>query len=206
MSRRRSGPTDKQRAVLEFIREKVRGTGKAPTCREIAGHMGVGPRAAHQHLHALRKQGFLVPAVPGRRTKVRLSDEHRPERGVPVLGVVPAGPPLESEAMVDEYLDLAAEVERGSLFSVRVRGDSMIDRGILEGDFLLVRSTETQPREGKVFVAAIDGKFTIKTVRRSGDRILLVPENHAAGYPPIPLAGEDVRLLGRAIWAMRDLR
>lgn len=206
MARRRSGPTEKQRTVLEFIRDTVRRTGNAPTCRVIADHLGVDVRAAHQHLQKLREQGCLEPGTTGRRTKIRLADQYRPERGVPVLGAVPAGPPLEAEAQVERYLDLAAEVERGQLFSLRVRGDSMVDRGILDGDLLLVRATDTEPREGKVFVAALDGQFTVKTVRRSGDRVMLVAENQAAGYPPIPLAGDDVRLLGRAIWSLRELK
>lgn len=195
--------TDLQARVLGFIQSCVRRTGRGPTYRAIARHLGVTVRSAYQHVLALERKGILSRG--GRRQGIRLSPEFVPPAGLPVLGQVAAGVPLLSPQNVDEYLDVEALFRReDAVFLLKVSGDSMVDRGILPGDFVLVEQRETLSN-GQVAAVLVDGEATVKTVREDRQGLLLVPENAKRAYKPIRVAKDRVRILGRVLVSFRLL-
>lgn len=204
--------TDRQRQILEYIDESMRERGYPPSVREIGAAVGLGsPSTVHSHLSTLQRLGFLKrdPTKP-RAIEVRWDSasgaavERRPVRHVPLIGDVAAGTDVLAQENVEETIPVPADLTGdGELFMLRVRGDSMVDAGILDGDLVVARS-ETEAKVGEIIIAGIPGEeATVKTFQRQGDSIVLVPANER--LEPMVFDPEDVRIFGRVVTVMRRL-
>ncbi|MDQ6928770.1 MAG: transcriptional repressor LexA, partial [Actinomycetota bacterium] len=178
--------TPRQRGILNFIESQSRTRGFPPSVREIGQAVGLSSTSTvHAHLATLQKMGYLRrdPSKP-RAIEVRYDREsgaaieHRPARAVPLMGDVAAGTDVLAQQNIEEFLPLPADFTGdGELFMLRVRGESMIEAGILDGDYAVVRR-ETEVRKGDIVVAGIPGdEATIKTYTRKGNTISLQPAN-----------------------------
>jgi repressor LexA len=198
------GLTDKQARVLICLQMWLQRTGHAPSYREIAAHLGVTVRAAYQHVRALERKGILTKTRHHR--GIRLMSEHTPPVGLPIIGRVAAGTPILASENVEGYLEIDQLLgDRSHLFVLRVKGDSMVDRQIYDGDYVIVRA---QPwvEHGDIGVVVIDEEATVKTIvhRRTG--LWLKPENQQQGYPLIRLRPEQrVRMAGKVIAVFRPV-
>ena len=193
--------TPRQREVLEIIEAHMRERGYPPSVREIGEAVGLtSPSTVHAHLAALQKRGYLRrdPTKP-RAIEVRwdpTSDavvERRPVRHVPLVGDVAAGTDVLAQENVEEVLPLPADFTgEGDLFMLRVRGDSMIDAGILDGDYVIVVQQATAAN-GDVVVAGIPGEeATVKTYLRKGTKVVLQPANERLTPMEFEAAGVQV--------------
>ncbi|HJX16515.1 MAG TPA: transcriptional repressor LexA, partial [Candidatus Deferrimicrobiaceae bacterium] len=154
--------TDKQRSVLEFLREFARSRSFAPTAREVADRFGIAEKNAFYYLELLERKGYIRRHRKSPRRIEFLGEAALPSPlRVPVLGRVPAGSPREAIELAGEELlfdpSLAGE---GEVFSLRVKGDSMEGAHICEGDYVLVRAQETA-EDGEIVVAVVDGEATV---------------------------------------------
>ena len=177
------GITDRQKEVLTFISSFTEENGFPPTVREISEHFQISIRAIQDHIIALQKKGFLSQSQKRSRSIRVLSDmrDKEPEvfvGKVPLLGTVAAGKPLLCEENLDGYLNLTEPFVRPgkNYFALRVRGMSMINTGILDGDLAVVEQTEVAA-DGQIIVAVIDDAITLKRYYKETDRIRLQPEN-----------------------------
>ena len=205
--------TDRQRSILDFIESSVTERGYPPSVREIGQAVGLtSPSTVHSHLASLQKQGYLHrdPTKP-RAIEVRYDPnsgagghERRPVRHVPLVGDVAAGTDVLAQENVEEVYPLPADLTgEGELFMLRVRGDSMIEAGILDGDFLVARSQSTA-ENGEIVVAGIPGEeATVKTFTRTGDKIVLVPAN--PDWKPMEFSPSEVAVFGKVVTVMRRL-
>jgi repressor LexA len=204
--------TARQRQVLEIIEQHTRQHGYPPSVREIGEAVGLtSPSTVHAHLAALQRHGYLRrdPTKP-RAIEVRWdpnSDavaDRRPVRHVPLVGDVAAGTDVLAQENIEELLPLPVDFTGdGELFMLRVRGDSMIDAGILDGDFVVCRSQSTADA-GEIVVAGIPGdEATVKTFTTQGDRVVLVPANPTLG--PMEFDPGDVQVFGRVVTVLRRL-
>jgi repressor LexA len=204
--------TPRQREVLQIIEAHMRERGYPPSVREIGEAVGLtSPSTVHAHLAALQRRGYLRrdPTKP-RALEVRwdpTSDavmDRRPVRHVPLVGDVAAGTDVLAQENVEEVLPLPADFTgEGDLFMLRVRGDSMIGAGILDGDFVVCRSQNTAD-DGDIVVAGIPGdEATVKTFTRTGDRVVLLPANERLG--PMEFPAGDVQVFGRVVTVLRRL-
>ena len=203
-----AGLTRRQQEVLAYIREFTDAHGVPPTVREIGARFGVTPRAAFDHLRALERKGYLRRRVAAGRTSRSLTLADAPmARSIPILGRIAAGAPLLSEENRDGALPLAPEWLRGSggeMFSLRVRGESMVGAHILEDDLVVVRRQD-YANPGDIVVALVDGEATVKRFGREGDAIVLRPEHPT--LPPIVVrpAEKEVRILGKVVGLVRGI-
>jgi repressor LexA len=204
--------TQRQLQVLEFIESQLRERGYPPSVREIGEAVGLtSPSTVHSHLATLQRKGFLRrdPTKP-RAIEVRYDPNsgaaltRSPVRHVPLVGEVAAGTDVLAEENLQELLPLPGEFTGdGELFMLRVRGDSMIEAGILDGDYVVVRSQPTAER-GEIVVAGIPGgEATVKTYQRDGDRVVLVPANPA--LDPMVFAADEVTVFGRVVTVLRKV-
>ena len=190
------GITDRQKEVLTFISSYTYANGYPPTVREISEHFEISIRAVQDHILALQKKGFLSQAQKRARSIKVLSDSDAsaPFVGrVPLLGTVAAGKPLLCEENLDGYLNLTEPFVRPgkSYFALRVRGQSMINAGILEGDLAVIEQASSAV-DGQIIVAVIDDAITLKRYYKEADRVRLQPENPA--FQPIYCS--DLRIVG----------
>ena len=204
--------TGKRRQILDVIAEHLRTHGYPPSVREIGEAVGLtSSSTVHAHLATLQREGFLHrdPAKP-RAIEVRFDPgsgataDRRPVIHVPLLGEVAAGTGVLADEHVEEILPLPADFTGpGELFMLRVRGDSMVDAGILDGDHVVVRR-DVEPAKGDLVVAGIPGEeATVKTWTRKGGKVVLVPANAARGYAPIVLDPAEVRIYGKVVTVLR---
>lgn len=177
------GITDRQKEVLTFISSYTEENSFPPTVRDISNHFGISLRAVQDHILALQKKGYLSQSQKKARSIRVLSDcrDKEPETfigKVPVLGTVAAGKPLLSEENLDGYVNLTEPFVRPgkSYFALRVRGQSMINAGILDGDLAVVEQASTAI-DGQIIVAVIDDAITLKRYYKEAGRIRLQPEN-----------------------------
>ncbi len=199
--------TRRQQEVLSFMRAFSQRHGVPPTVREIGERFRVTPRAAFDHLRALERKGYLKRRTASGRTSRALTLAERPttSREIPILGRIAAGTPLQSEENREGTLPVSPDWFGGraeEIFSLRVRGESMIGAHIVDGDVVVVRRQEhAQP--GDIVVALVDGEATVKRFGRDGHAVVLRPENPA--MPPIVVRpGErEVRILGRVVGLVR---
>lgn len=195
--------TAKQQRVLGLLQAAHRGEGRSPTYEEIASDLGVTVRAAFQHVLALERKGLVTRSRQHR--AIELSPSVRPEVGLPVIGRVAAGVPLLAIENIDETIRPPGFMGEEGVFALRVQGDSMVGRGIHDGDYAIVR-TASEIRNGEVGVFLIGEEATVKTARhRRGKGIELCPEN--PDYPAIPSweCPEEVRLAGRVVGVYRRI-
>ncbi|OLD62893.1 MAG: repressor LexA [Acidobacteria bacterium 13_1_40CM_2_68_5] len=190
-------PTHRQREILEAIRSHVARHGRAPTLLEIARRVGLASiSTVHKHLELLEERGLVRRRRKGRRQTIDLLPQAR--RGsavdVPLLGRIAAGRPIE--AIADERaVPLSREfVAQGRTYVLEVKGDSMVQEQILDGDYVVVEDRRT-PKQGEVVVALIDGReATLKTFRRDRGRVRLQPANPS--MEPIFVRPESLQIQG----------
>lgn len=178
----------KREEILQFLTQFVCENGYAPSVREICTAVGLQSTATvHYHLSALRDAG-LIEMDDMKKRAISLPECRRADR-IPVVGVVTAGVPILAVENIEEYIPW--DGERGC-YALRVRGDSMINAGILDGDKVVVRPQQTADN-GEIVVALLDDSATVKRFRRVGSTIWLMPENPA--YDPID--GTEAQILGK---------
>lgn len=204
--------TARQRQILDIIDVSMRERGYPPSVREIGEKVGLtSPSTVHTHLASLQRLGFLRrdPTKP-RAIEVRYDPnsgapvERRPVCHVPLVGDVAAGTDVLAQENVEELLPLPADfVGDGELFMLRVRGDSMIDAGILDGDFVVAKAQDTAER-GDVVVAGIPGEeATVKTYTTKGGKVVLEPANERLS--PMTFEPDEVTVFGKVVTVMRRL-
>jgi repressor LexA len=204
--------TPRQREILEFIEAQARERGYPPSVREIGEAVGLtSPSTVHSHLNTLTRLGFLRrdPSKP-RAIEVRWDPnsgaamERRPVRHVPLIGDVAAGTDVLAQENVEELLPVPLDFTGdGELFMLRVRGESMIELGILDGDFVIAVQ-QASARKGDIVVAGIPGgEATVKTYQPAGDKVVLVPANST--MEPMEFAPDEVTIYGKVVTVMRRL-
>jgi repressor LexA len=204
--------TSRQLEVLNFIRAFTARQGVPPTVREIGEQFRVTPRAAFDHLRALERKGALLRRASPRRTSraLTLAEPAGPYRAVPILGRIAAGGPRLAVENREGELPLAAAALPGGgedVFALRVRGDSMIDAHICDGDLVLVRRQDSaQPHDIVVALLpseAHEGEATVKRFLRDGDRIVLKPEHPTMAPIVVDPRQGQVQILGKVIGLLR---
>jgi repressor LexA len=204
--------TARQRQILDVIEQHMREHGYPPSVREIGEAVGLtSPSTVHNHLASLQRLGYLRrdPTKP-RAIEVRFDPssgaavERRPTRHVPLVGDVAAGTDVLAHENVEELFPLPADFTgEGDLFMVRVRGDSMVDKGILDGDFVVARQQKTA-EPGEVVIAGIPGEEgTVKTFTKKNGKIVLVPAN--SRLQPMVFDPDEVQIYGRVVTVLRRL-
>jgi repressor LexA len=204
--------TGKRREILEFIASQLRDRGYPPSVREIGEAVGLtSSSTVHAHLSTLQRQGFLRrdPTKP-RAIEVRWDSasgadvDRRPAHYVPLVGDVAAGTDVLAQENIEEVLPLPADFTgEGQLFMLRVRGDSMIEAGILDGDYVVVRQT-SEARKGEIVAAGIPGEeATVKTFSRRGSKVVLLPANQRLA--PMEFDAGDVTIYGKVVTVLRRL-
>jgi repressor LexA len=204
--------TGKRQEILEYIASCLRERGYPPSVREIGEAVGLASSATvHTHLAVLQREGYLQrdPTKP-RAIQVRYDPSSKvamaagPVRHVPLVGEVAAGTGVLAQENVEEVLSLPERFTgTGSTFMLRVRGDSMIDAGIFDGDYVVVRQ-QPDAEAGDVVVAGIpDGEATVKTFGRRRGKVVLTPANPA--FSPMEYDPEDVTVYGKVVTVLRRL-
>jgi repressor LexA len=196
--------TKRQSEIFDFINRHLEKTGYPPTVREIGKALGLhSPSTVHAHLAKLEKSGVLRrdPSKP-RAIEILVDRAKRViDPGVPLVGQVAAGAPILAEENIEEMLQMPAMIGADSGdFALRVRGDSMRDAGILDGDLVVVHPT-AEAANGEIVVALLEDEATVKRYFREADAIRLQPENPA--YEPI--IAREVEILGRVIGVFRKV-
>jgi repressor LexA len=205
--------TARQREVLEFMRIFGERHGVPPTVREIGERFHFTARAAFDHLRALERKGMLERRVTGKRASRTLvlpaqKGARRAETpGIPLLGRIAAGTPITAVENHEDTIPLRPEwlgTGGQDVFALRVRGDSMIEAHIMDGDLVLVRKQETAG-SGDIVAAMVDGEATVKRFGRDNGAVVLRPE-HPTMKPIVVEAGRgDFRILGKVVGVMRQI-
>jgi len=204
--------TGKRREILDFIALQLRQRGFPPSVREIGEAVGLtSSSTVHAHLSTLQRQGYLRrdPTKP-RAIEVRYDPEsgasadRRPARHVPLVGDVAAGVNVLAHENIEELVPLPEDFTgTGSLFMLRVRGDSMIDAGILDGDYVVVRQ-QPEAEKGDIVVAGIPGEeATVKRFSRKGQKVVLQPANER--LEPMVYDSAEVQVFGKVVTVLRRL-
>jgi repressor LexA len=191
---------DRAREILEFVRGFVRKRGMPPTIREIGQHFGIAStNGVRYYLDVLEESGYIRRSRKisrGLELAETASERARDlDNGIPVLGRVAAGAPILAEQNFETSLEPNRLFgDMNGLFALQVRGDSMVDAGILEGDYVVVRSQD-RANAGEMIVALLEDEATVKYYRPRGERVELVPAN--SRYQPIAVARDaGFRILG----------
>ncbi|GBD85128.1 lexA repressor [bacterium BMS3Abin02] len=201
--------TGRQREILDLIRTTVADRGYPPSVREIGDALGLrSPSTVHSHLSSLVRAGYLRrdPAKP---RAIEVIDPAAPSlrrsttRDVPLIGRIAAGAPILAEEQIEEVLTLPTEFTgQGPVFLLRVRGDSMLGAGILDGDYVVVRS-QNVANNGEIVAALVDGEeATVKRFSRRDGQVVLIPENPA--YQEMVFT-EGIQILGKVVAVLRTI-
>jgi len=199
--------TERQKSILRGIHEIYRETGAPPTVRELGQRVGLSSSCTVQrHLDALERKGY----IRRNRTKARSVEivrshdpamVRRPSISVPLLGQVAAGAPMLAEENIEEVYALPADLVSGDeTFMLRVKGDSMIEAGLFDGDFVVVQK-QSSAEDGDVVVALLDDEATVKRFYRENGRIRLQPAN--SSMEPIYADAGHVAIIGKVILGLR---
>ena len=209
MSDHSSDLTARQQEVLDYVRDQINARGFPPSVREIGEALGLSSSSTvHSHLTALENKG-LIRRDPSKPRALELLDYRDTSaavdmgrvRAVPLVGEVAAGAPILAEENIEETVPLPEDMAGESSFILRVKGDSMIEVGILDGDYVVVRQQDTA-NNGDIVVALLEEEeATVKTFYREPDRIRLQPENSELE----PIYSRDVRILGKVVSLFRKI-
>jgi len=213
-TRRRTSLSDKQLAILDFVKRSVSARGYPPSMREIGDAVGLSSLSSVTHqLNQLELSGYLR-RDPNRPRALEIlidlpSSDESPESSIPVgdaamvplVGRIAAGIPITADQQVDEVFPLPRQlVGKGDLFMLKVVGESMIDAAICDGDWVVVRQQRTA-ENGETVAALIDGEATVKDFRQRDGRTWLLPRNSA--FEPIP--GDEAEILGKVVAVLRSV-
>ncbi|NLY51390.1 MAG: transcriptional repressor LexA [Firmicutes bacterium] len=201
--------TERQREVLEFIKERVREKGYPPSVREIGEAVGLrSSSTVHGHLRRLESKGY-IRRDPTKPRAIEIIHDDEPAESpmikdlvsVPLVGSVTAGQPILAVENIEDYVPLPRDFASDeATFMLRIKGDSMIDAGILDGDYVVVRQ-QPDATNGDIVVALLQDEATVKRFYREADHVRLQPENPL--YDPIITT--DVQILGKVIGVLRRL-
>jgi repressor LexA len=180
--------SDRQNRILDYIRYVTKTRNYPPSVREIGEAVGLSSSSTvHNHLNQLERRGLIKRDPSKSRTVQLVSDievdqERRNAVSVPIVGHVAAGSPILAEQNIEDHVLLSSDLAKDGYFLLRVRGDSMVNAGILDGDLVLVRP-QHEANNGAIVVAMIEGEATVKRFERSNGHVKLIAENPA--YEPI---------------------
>ena len=192
--------TRRQAEVLDVIRSHIADSGYPPTRADIAAELGFkSANAAEEHLKALARKG-AIKVIPGTSRGIRLAGGN----GLPIIGRVAAGSPLLAVEHIEDTCDVPPSLfSPRADFLLRVRGDSMIGAGILDGDLLVVHKT-SEARDGQIVVARIEDEVTVKRLRRTRrDQVLLLPENDDYDPIEVDLKRQELVIEGLSVGVIR---
>lgn len=197
--------TPRQAEILQLIKSNIQETGMPPTRAEIATRLGFkSANAAEEHLKALAKKGY-IEIMPGTSRGLKLTQEDATnEDGLPLIGQVAAGEPILAQEHVENYYQIDPSMFKPAAnFLLRVRGDSMKNIGILEGDLLAVHKIE-QARNGQVIVARVEDDVTVKRFEKKGNIVYLHPENEEYSPIKVDLSCQNLTIEGLAVGVIRN--
>lgn len=187
-----------QQRIYDFLASYIQSRGYPPSVREIGEAVGLkSPSTVHFHLKHLEEAGVIAKGA-GKGRAIALMAQSVPEDKVPIVGNVAAGSPILAEECIEDYLTFDTGGHAGEYFALRVRGESMLNAGILPGDLVVVRRQETA-NNGEIVVAMIEDEATVKRLSRKNGRTWLLPENDA--YSPID--GTYAQILGKVAAVVR---
>jgi repressor LexA len=193
--------TPRQAEVLDFIKSYIDDTGYPPTRADIANELGFkSPNASEEHLKALARKG-AIEIIPGTSRGIKLPESE----GLPIVGRVAAGHPILAEEHIEDYCELPASFFRPSAdYLLQVRGDSMIECGIMDGDLLAVHRTQNV-NNGDIVVARIDDEVTVKRFKRSRSKyqVTLLPENQEYSPIEVDLRHQEFEIEGLGVGILR---
>lgn len=199
--------SDKQKEILEYIKEALLKRGYPPTVREICEKVHLkSTSSVHAHLNALEKKGY-IRRDPSKPRAIEIVDDdfslsHRDIVSVPLIGTVAAGLPILATENIEGYFPMPAEMlPNKQIFMLRVKGDSMVDIGIYNGDNVIVEQADTASN-GEIVVALVDDSATVKRFYKEKNFYRLQPENTT--MPPIIV--DHVKILGKVIGLLRMMR
>ena len=189
--------TEKQKNVFEFIRDAITRRNMPPTIREIACKFRFSSTGTvRDYLHSLEAKGY-IKLKPMKARSIELLFG---VAGIPLVGTVPAGPVKLAADYIEEYIDVGTMLsDTKETFALKVKGDSMKDKGIMEGDTVIVRRQKTCV-SGDIVVALFGDEATVKTFKRSGNKIFLEPANE--NYKPI-VCNENTAIIGKVVGVWR---
>lgn len=199
--------TERQRAVLEFIRQRLNEAGHPPTIREIGRYFGISStNGVRTHLTALTKKGFIRKQDLISRGIELVHNVSREAARIPLVGSVPAGVPIDAvENIESEFVIDQTFLPKGDTFSLKVSGESMRDAGILDGDVVLVLK-QSSAQKGDIVVALLNGEATVKKYVPGPERIVLQPAN--PDFKPIRIDKKsgEFKILGKVVGLLRKFR
>jgi repressor LexA len=191
--------TARQAEILEFLKDYYTEYQICPTQSEMAQAFSVNVTAIKDHLKALDKKGY-IELNPGKARSIKVLGQNEDE--LPLIGSVAAGSPIEAIENVERMVPVPRSLFRsGPTYLLRVRGESMRDVGILDGDMIAVKRT-TEARNGQIIVARIGDEVTVKRLERDGSRFALMPENNE--FEPIYVAPNELVIEGLFVGLIRD--
>lgn len=197
--------TKRQAQILELVKVFIKDTGMPPTRAEIASTLGFkSANAAEEHLKALAKKG-VIEMVPGASRGIRLVEEEEPEQlGLPLIGQVAAGSPILAHEHIESHYQVDPHLFNPCAdFLLRVKGESMKDIGIMDGDLLAVHRTPVA-NNGQVVVARVDEDVTVKRFEKAGKHVLLHAENEAFDTIKVDLEHDHFNIEGLAVGVIRN--
>ena len=187
-----------QQKIYDYIASCIREQGYPPSVREIGEAVGLkSPSTVHFHLKHLEEAGVIEKGA-GKGRAIALTEPEPPKNQVPIVGNVAAGSPILAEECIEDYLTFDTDGPNNEYFALRVRGESMLNAGILPGDLVVVHRRQTA-NNGEIVVAMIDDEATVKRFSRQNGYIWLLPENEA--YSPID--GTYAQILGKVVAVVR---
>ena len=191
----------KEKEVYEFIKRQIDEEGYPPSVREICTAVGLSsPSTVHRYINSLEEKGYIIKdGLKKRAIKLPKQENGVDVLSVPVVGTVAAGQPILAQENIEEYFPLPINyAAKSDMFMLKVRGESMIDAGILDGDYVIVEQQETA-KNGEIVVAILDDSATVKTFYKENDYIRLQPENDSLE----PIITKDVKILGKVSGVFR---
>lgn len=195
---------DKEQKVLEYIKEQIKDTGYPPSVREICAALGFkSTSSAHQYIWRLAEKGYIDKGDLKTRAIRVVGTEST--ISVPIVGKVAAGEPILATENIEDYMSIgesffSKDALKNDNFILKVQGESMIEAGINNGDYIIV-SKQNTARNGQIVVAMIDGEATVKTFYKEKDHVRLQPENSTMD----PIIVKDVQILGKVIGLFRKI-
>ncbi len=194
--------TLKQEKILDFIKESIKDSGFPPTVREIGEQFNITVKGAYDHVKAIEKKGYIKTEQNKSRAIVVLNEDQGAivdAINIPLLGRIAAGSPIMAEENVEEYLSFPRSMfKSGEYFALHVKGDSMIDGGIYDGDVAIIKK-QNMANNGDVVAALLTDEATLKRLKMTGNKVQLLPDNPA--YEPI--VAENVAILGKLMALFR---
>lgn len=198
--------SERQKVILQFIEDKIQTDGYPPSVREIAKASGLkSSSTAHAHLLKLEEMGLIKRDPTKGRAVIPIHHESIPslqeQISLPVIGKVAAGAPITATENIDNYMNVPTEfIGSGNHFILKVQGESMIEAGILDGDYLIVRE-QSEANNGEIVVAMIEDEATVKRYYKTADHIELRPENSSMQ----PIIVPEVSIVGKVGGLLRQM-